>query len=168
MFVPFETLPSEARVWVYQSSRPFSPGEMRIVEDQLHQFTNEWSVHGMPLNTSFKVEYNQFIILAADESHQNASGCSIDGSVRTLKSVEQTIGVQLFDRNLVAFKQGEEVMTISLKEIKEKFTDGTLNENSLTFNNLVSTRSAFEAEWLLPVKQTWLKRYMPNTLAKVD
>lgn len=168
MYVPFETLPPEARIWIYQSNRPFSVGERRIVEDQLHQFSSEWSVHGMPLNTSYKVEYNQFIILGADEEHQNASGCSIDSSVRALKAIEEAVGVQLFDRNMVAFKRGEEVMTIPLKELKQKFTDGTLNEDSLTFNNLVSTRSAFDAQWLLPANQTWLKRYMPNPLAKVN
>lgn len=167
MFVPFETLPPESRVWIYQSNRRFSHEELRIVEDRLRQFTGEWSVHGAPLNTSFKVGYDQFIILAADESQQDASGCSIDSSVRVLKTLEQEVGVQLFDRNLVAFKRGEEVTTITLKELKQKFTDGTLNEDTLTFNNLVTTRAALDDQWLVPVRQTWLKRYIPNVLAKV-
>lgn len=168
MFVPFETLPADARVWVYQSNRPFSAAAMRLVEDELYRFTAQWSVHGMGLNASFKVEYGQFIILAADESRQSASGCSIDGSVRTLKALEEKTGVQLFERNLVAFKQGENVTTIPLNELKQKFMDGTLNEDTLTFNNLVSTRAAFEAQWLVPASQTWLKRYIPNPLAKVS
>ena len=168
MFVAFETLPPDARIWIYQSDRAFSPQELRIVEDQLRQFTSEWSVHGIPLDASFKVEYNQFIILSADERQQSASGCSIDSSVRALKAIEQAVDVKLFDRNQVAFKKGEKVMTMPLKDLKRNFTDGTLNEDTLTFNNLVNTRSAFEAHWLLPAKQTWLKRYMPNPLAKVD
>lgn len=167
MFVPFKTLPPTARVWVFQSNRPFSASEIAAIESRLRDFTERWNVHGSALNTSFTIEHGQFIILAADESRQTASGCSIDSSVRTLKELENTLDLNLFDRNIVTFKIGEEIISVPLSRLKENFTSGILKEDTLTFNNLVNTKAQFETEWLVPARDTWVRRYISNPLAKV-
>lgn len=167
MFVSFEDLPSSSRVWVFQSNRPFTAEELRIAELKLHQFTESWAVHGSPFNTSYSIKHNQFIIFAADETQQNASGCSIDSSVRVLKELEQVFGLELFDRSQVAFWVNSAVMLVPLQALKQKFQDGTLIDETLAFNNLVQTKKDLDENWLAPAGQTWLKRYIPNPLAKV-
>jgi hypothetical protein len=167
MFVPFQSLPPAARVWVFQANRPLSPGEIPMAEARLREFTDEWNVHGNPFNTSFIIKFNQFIILAADETGQSASGCSIDSSVRVLKEIEGSLGIDLFNRNLIAFRLGGKIALVSMNDLKQNFKDGILNEETLTFNNLVHTKRDLEESWLVPAGKTWLKRYIPNTLAKV-
>ena len=122
----------------------------------------------MPLNTSFRIDFNQFIVLAADESEHTASGCSIDSSVRVLKELEERLDLTLMDRNRVVFKKGEALLTLPLAEVKENFSNGILSEDTLTFNNLVKTKAELEREWLVPARQTWVRRYIPNPLAKVQ
>ena len=167
MFIPFESLPSSSRIWIFQSDRPLTPEQLPKAETRLRQFTDEWSVHGVPLETSYTIKFNQFIILGADETRQNTSGCSIDSSVRVLKEIEGDLGNDLFNRNLVAFMSDGRVTIVPLKEIKQNFQDGILNAETLTFNNLVSTKGDFEKNWLVPAGETWLKRYIPNPLEKV-
>lgn len=167
MFVPFSSLPPSARVWIFQSNRRLAPGEIALVEARLRQFTDSWTVHGSTLNTSFVIEFGQFIILAADETDTAASGCSIDSSVRALKEIERTLDIDLFDRNQVAFKIEDNVQLIPVGKLKEKFSDGTLNGDSLTFNNLLNTKSALSEGWLAPASRTWLKRYLPGAFVKV-
>lgn len=168
MFVPFETLPPTAKIWVYQSDRPFTSEEVKIIHERLRAFTDEWSVHGSPLPTSYAVKFDQFIVLAADETHESASGCSIDSSVRVLKSLEQMLDLRLFDRNQVAFRIGDDIVLVPLADLKQKFANSILKEDTLTFNNLVSSREAFDKEWSTPVGKTWLKRYMSDPLVKVQ
>jgi hypothetical protein len=167
MFVPFDSLPDTSRVWIFQANRPFSPKELTRLEEALRRFTADWAAHGSPLKTSFVVKYDQFVILAADETHESPSGCSIDSSVHVLKSLEQELDVQLFDRNLIAFKTSDGIELIPLHELKRKFQDGILKEGTLTFNNVLTTKSALGSEWIVPAGDTWLKRYIPNALAKV-
>lgn len=167
MFVPFESLPLNARVWIVQADRRLSTEELSIVHEQLRKFTEEWSVHGAPLPTSYSIQFDQFILLAADESQQGASGCSIDSSVRALKTLGQTLNVDLFDRNKIAFKIDQDIFLVPLPEIKQKFRDGILTEGTLTFNNLVDTREAWKNNWIVPAGATWLKRYITNPLANV-
>ena len=167
MYVPFESLPSTTRVWIFQSKRPFTDQEIDFINARLKAFADEWNVHGMPLNTSFRIEHRQFIVLAADESQQSTSGCSIDSSVRVLKEIEQSLGLNLFDRDQVAFKTANGIVTIPVGKLKENFVNGILDGDTLTFYNLVDTKSQLESGWLVPVKATWLKRYMSNPLAQV-
>lgn len=165
MFVPFESLPSSSRVWVFQSNRPFRNDEAGFVEEALRAFTDQWAVHGSPFDTTYSIRYNQFIILAADESRQSASGCSIDSSVRVLKEIEARLGVDLFNREQVAFLVNDQVVLWPMKDLKEKFATGILTANSLTFNNLVATKGELDSRWIIPAGETWVKRYIPNAVA---
>src|SRR5690606_1059724 len=121
MFVPFESLPSDARIWIFQSNRRFTSDELQLAESHLRDFTEQWVVHGAPLRSSYSIRHDQFVILAADERDQAASGCSIDSSVRAVKELEARLQVSLFDRNLIAFLEGDRVSLYPLKELKEKF-----------------------------------------------
>lgn len=167
MFIPFESLPADSRVWIFQANRALTNNEVQIANERLRAFTDEWQVHGAPLDSSYSVRHNQFIVLAADESQQSASGCSIDSSVRVLKELQDILGVELFDRNQVAFLLNGSVTLIDRKDLKEKFSDGILNEETLTFNNLAGTKKELETSWLIAARDTWLRRYIPNALSKV-
>ncbi len=81
MYVPFEELPEESRVWIYQSDRKFTDEELAEIESGLQQFVEQWAAHGTGLQASFTTRYNRFIILAVNQEAQGATGCSIDASV---------------------------------------------------------------------------------------
>jgi hypothetical protein len=88
MYVPFENLPEESKIWVYQSNRKFSDTEFSEIESALQAFL-ENGQHGTSLVSSYQLKYNRFIILAVDQDVQSATGCSIDASVEFIQSLEQ-------------------------------------------------------------------------------
>lgn len=162
MFVPFESIPSTSRVWIFQSGRKLSQEEKTIISGQLKLFTEEWAAHGQPLMASFDIPYDRFIILAADEGFNAPSGCSIDASIRVIKEIENQLQLDLFNREQVAFKKDDEVLVIPLQNLRQKYREGSWNEKTLTFNNLVNVKGRLGEEWIIPAGNTWLKRYVPN------
>lgn len=80
MYIPFENLPDESKIWIYQSNRKFSDEEMAEIETDLKAFVENWAAHGTSLEASYQLKYNRFIILAVNQEVQNATGCSIDSS----------------------------------------------------------------------------------------
>jgi hypothetical protein len=160
MFVPFESLAPTSRLWIYQADRKFSSEEKAIIESKLKLFTDEWAAHGQALRSSFQIAYDQFIILAADEAVQSASGCSIDDSVRFVQEIGSQLEVDFFNRNLIAFKEASGIRLIRLTELKQKLAEGVWSANSLMFNNLVSQKSALETDWVIPSSSSWLSRYI--------
>lgn len=162
MLVPFQDLPSESRLWVYQANRLLSSAEIEIVQGQLTTFCDQWLAHGHPLKASFKIEHGLFIVLAVDENMEGASGCSIDGSVRMLKELQLTIGIDFFDRSKSAFLIDGSIQLYKLNELKTLFAEGILKGDSLSFNNAISSKADFEKVWLVSANKSWLSKYLPK------
>jgi hypothetical protein len=159
MHVPFEKLHPSARTWIYQASRKMSNAEKTAIKEALGDFTEEWLVHGSPLEASFDIRHDLFVILAANDT---TSGCSIDSSVRALKEAGSITGIDFFNRNLVAFKYPDEIRLMDLSLLKGAFQQGEWTEETLVFNNVASTLQELEERWLVPAGSTWLKRYIPK------
>ena len=81
MYVPFDRLPDEARVWIYATNRHLSDKEVIAIEQELIAFLTQWTAHQQALEASFSIPYNNFIVIGLNENKNLASGCSIDASV---------------------------------------------------------------------------------------
>ena len=92
MYVPFENLPLESKIWIYQSNRKFTEEEFALIENDLKTFIDSWAAHGTGLEASYLLKYNRFIILAVNQEVQMATGCSIDKSVEFIQSIEKEYG----------------------------------------------------------------------------
>jgi hypothetical protein len=163
MFVPFQTLPAHSRIWIYQSDRELTSQEIGVITRQLETFCDSWNAHQQPLKTGFTIAHNRFLVLAADEDYHLPSGCSIDSSVRVLKSMGQELNVNFFDRTNIAFLVDGTIKTFALPALKAHFEKGDLTADTPTFNNLVPSRGDFESDWLVRSENTWLAKYLPKS-----
>ena len=159
MYVPFENLPQESKVWMYQSSRKFLDEEMVDIEKDLMQFIENWSAHGTPLEASFTIKYNRFIIIAVNQEAHAASGCSIDASVGFIQNLEQKYKVDLLDKMNVTFKIGEHVAFKPLIDFKKLVKEKAVSENTIVFNNLLNTLGEWQDFWEVPANESWHNRF---------
>ena len=159
MFVPFDTLPEESKIWIYQSNRKFSDEEFAEIEIDLKSFVEGWSAHGAGLEASFQLKYNRFIILAVNQEVHPASGCSIDSSVAFIQSLEQKYNVDLLDKMNVTFKNGEHIAHKSLVDFKRMAKEKAVTENTIVFNNLVNSIEEFNENWEVPAADSWHSRF---------
>jgi hypothetical protein len=167
MYIPFESLPGHARIWVYQAGQKMSGAEAEKVRSTQLAFCEQWEAHGQPLKTSFKIEYDQFLVIGVDEGFHNASGCSIDGSVRILKAYQADLGINFLDSSLIAFSMNDGIHLFPRTELKGLFERGQIDAATLTFNKLVATKSDFETLWEIPVEKSWMVKYLPKTTLSV-
>jgi hypothetical protein len=159
MYIPFNQLPANARVWIYQASRNLTDAEVEALNPVLAQFSTEWTSHGQKLQASAQIFHNRFLVLANNEDVNSPSGCSIDASVRFVKELEERLNVSFFDRTQLAFLQDNGVEVVPLKAVKEKINNGELRAESLYFDNTVPTAGHILNNWPKPAKETWLARY---------
>jgi len=160
MFVPFESLSDNSRIWIYQANRRLGDAEVHELETSLENFCTQWTAHGEPLKTSYRVEHNQFVVLCADEDYQAPSGCSIDTSVRMLKEFQAGINADFFDRTQVAFLIDGRVNTAKLAELPGKFKSSEFTSGTITFDNLTPSKGDFLRRWMVPAEKTWLAKYL--------
>lgn len=165
-----ETIPANfhpsSRVWIYQSNRLFTIPEAFHIEDILKEFAVNWQSHGTPVKGYANLLYGQFIVIIADETATGVSGCSTDSSVRVIKQIEEQFGVNMFDRQMLAFLVKDKIQLLPLAQINYAIENNYLTTDTLYFNNLVSTKQQLLEKWIIPIKESWLTSRI-KTLQKV-
>jgi hypothetical protein len=151
----YMNISENSRVWIYQSDRAFTSSEEESIKGALDEFTGQWQAHGNQLTAASEIRYNRFIILIVDESQAGASGCSIDKSVNLMKEIEKHFNVNLFDRFIIAYKDGNQVLSTNREGFEDLIREGKVNEDTIVFNNLVPTVSDLNSKWEVPFKDSW-------------
>lgn len=160
MLVTFKELPDSARIWVYQSNRPFTEEELEKIKPELDEFVTQWTVHGADLKASYEVFYRRFIVIGIDQDVAAASGCSIDSSVRFIQHLEEEYKVDLLDKMNVTYRQGKYLAYKPLLEFKKMVKARSVSPKTVVFNNLVNTKSELKDFWEVPLSESWYKRFL--------
>ena len=160
MFTEYKNLPNNSRVWIYQSDREFTKNEIEFISAKAVDFINQWTRHGDDLKGSFTIKYNQFLVLAVDESFNNVSGCSIDSSVRFVKELENELKLDLMNKLNITFKDNENINLVKLADFQKFAKEQKITPETIVFNNMVSTKADFENNWEIPAKESWHKRFL--------
>ena len=139
-------MPDESRVWTYLCSRRLNEMESNLVEGQIKKFTLSWKAHQKPLAAKGMLLYNQYIVLAVDESIEQISGCSIDSSVHFIKAIEKHLEVDFFNRLNVLILNEEAPKLISYHDMGDFKGD-------FVFNPRIETLDELRETWLVEIKE---------------
>ncbi len=145
----------QSKVWIYQSSRQFTSKEVGEIQNQLNDFTAQWTAHGHQLKAKAEIPYGFFIVLIVDQDAALSTGCSIDSSVREIKKIEQTYGVDLFNRFNMAYKFEQEVHVVSKEDFETLITIKKITPNTIVFNNLVENLEDYQQKWEIALGDSW-------------
>lgn len=164
----FNDFAGNSRTWVYQASRNLTDAEAEELKALARSFTAEWKSHGSQLKAEADVLYNRFLVMMVDEDAGSASGCSIDSSVAQIRSIEQKLNIDLFDRlNLAYLNESGELETVHANKIAQAFDLGVINENTTVFNNMVTSKSELESNWKIALKDSWAYSRCSSNTASV-
>lgn len=151
-----DVLPKSSRLWIFQSSRLMTDTLFDQVSGTLDEFIAQWAAHGRQLFAGFEIKHDRFIVIAVDQNHEAASGCSIDSMMRCVQQVDADFQLNLLDRMKVAYLDGAEVKEAGIQQFREMWGSGRVNGETRIFNNTISTLAELENSWLVPVNQSWL------------
>lgn len=160
MFVPFEEMSKTSRIWIYPADRELTAEEISTAENILLEFCSQWKAHGHALETSFRIVFNRFILLAADEEKAAASGCSIDSSVHIIQKIGLLLKTDFFDRTRIPFLKDHQIITYPLANLKKLFSEGQLGSQDVTINLLAATKEEWGIDGTITVSESWMSRYL--------
>ena len=160
MFTEYKNLPNNSRVWIYQADREFTNSELAVIATKAEEFINSWTRHGDNLKGSFTIKYNQFLVLAVDESFNSVSGCSIDSSVRFVQELENELQLDLMNKMNITFKNDEHINLVKLSDFQKFAKEKKITAETIVFNNMVNTKEDFENNWEVPAEKSWHKRFL--------
>ena len=160
MYVSFNLLPSNAKVWIYQSDSNLSSTDVELIEKEVKFFLNNWSSHNKEIESSFEIRYNRFLIIGLNENINSASGCSIDKSVNFIKNLQSILKVNFLNRLDVAYKIGNKINSISLLEFQTMIRKNKLSKDSIVYNNMIDTKKLYLNNWETTIEKSWHKKFL--------
>ena len=159
MYVDYNALPENAKVWVYPSNRKFYPNEIEEIEEKIKNFIESWKSEDENFKASYQFLYQRFIIFIVDVDAIALTNEDIDTSVSFILSLQETYDVSLLDKMNVCFKQGEFVQYKELKDFKKLLKNKALTGKSIIFDNLISIKQDLDNHWEMPIEESWYNRF---------
>jgi hypothetical protein len=148
------------RVWIFLSEKEFLPEQEKMIHESLKKFLQGWDAHGNPLTSSYEILHHQLVIVQVNESHHAASGCSIDKLTHCMQQLEHTTGLRFFNRQLIAFLHLGKLNVYPSLMTPKLLSSGVINAETKVFNLMVSTTDELERNFEIPLKESWLKKYL--------
>ena len=164
MYTSFNQLSGQAHIWIYQANRQLATEEIAAILQKSKAFLEAWTSHGRPLQCGAEVLHNRFLVFAIERSTQELSCCTVDSAIHFLRELKDTLQLDLLDRTNVVFKQGDAIFTVPLDQVKEKIQQGEILADMLMFDNTITHKAALADKWLVPAKDSWLGKYVPQPM----
>ncbi len=151
----------DARLWIFQSDRVLSKDEVSHIRSWLDDFTPRWTSHNRSLKAKSTIAFDRFIIIALDEQMSHAaSGCSIDSLTHHIQAIGDKLSINMMDRVTFYFLLEDGVQGLHMNKVEEANKSGLISKDSLVFDNLIKTKKELHNQWIIPIGQSWQKRYL--------
>lgn len=162
LITAFEKLSGSARVWVYGADRTLDSAGEGTLLSEVDNYLTTWTAHGVPLSAARDWRVGRFLTIAVDQEQAGASGCSIDGLFRVLKSLEQRLGAGIITSGLIFFRGKDgEIRSVT----RDKFGDlGAANEvdtDTEVFDLSVTTLGEWRSRFSSRAGHSWHSALLP-------
>ena len=145
----------QTKLWFFLAEKPFSKQQAESICQAAIHFTQEWAAHGKALSAELYVVQNQALVLLADESVQQATGCSIDKAMHFIRDWEQILGQSLTQRMLLPLYTDNGLNIINLTDLEK-----TEVENGVLWNVYVDRAGEYRHKPTIPLAESWASRYL--------
>lgn len=163
MLTGFEELPDSSRVWVYGVDRQIDVSAESALLREVDNYLTTWTAHGVPLSAGRKWSDGRFLTVAVDQSRAGASGCSIDGLFRALKTLEQEIGAGLVTSGLVFFRGKDgAIRSVTRDEFTELGATGEVDGETEVFDPSVTSLGEWRARFSSHASDSWHGSLLPS------
>lgn len=148
------SLPLNSKVWIYASKRPITTNEQEKLTLVFQDFISDWESHGKKLNGKIEIVDDFFVVVAAEDDG-NMCGRAQDAQVRLMKAIDEEFNLGLMDRMKLNYqKNAGEIECLSMEEARLK----KLEDDTVIFDTMVNSLSAFQESFKKTLKDSWYKR----------
>jgi hypothetical protein len=159
--VEFESLPPNARLWVFGAGTPLDALAEAQLLNAVDEHLAQWRAHGAPLVCARDWRDNRFVAVAVDEAATGASGCSIDGLFRTLTALQQTVGTTLVGGGTLFWRASDgSVQSGNRTAFADAVAGNTISASTPVFDLTVATVGDWRANFERPTATSWHARLL--------
>src|SRR5437764_10290997 len=146
--VEFDDLPDHSRVWVFASDRTLDTDQTKTLMSTVDPFLEQWKAHGAELTVGRDWRAGRFLTIAVDQTTAGASGCSIDGLFRALKSLQPKLGASLVTSGLIFYcDEKGAVQSVTRERFAALGASGKVGPQTRVFDPTVTSLGEWRARF---------------------
>ena len=154
--VNFDTLPEDARVWVFGSDRPLDATAARRLLGVVDAHLAQWAAHGAPLTSARDWRDDRFLAVAVDQRTAGASGCSIDALFRQLQTLERELGISIVGGGRIFYRDSTgSVQSTDRTGFADLADHGSVGPETIVFDPTVTTLGAWRHGFERRASESW-------------
>ena len=154
--VSFDSLPDDARVWVFGAAEEMEPTARLQLLDAVDEYLAQWHAHGEPLRCARDWRDERFLAIGVDQSTAGASGFSIDGLFRTIARLEPELGTKLLGGGRVYYRAGDgRIASTTRPAFVALARAGDVGPETPVFDTSITTASAWREAFERPMRESW-------------
>jgi len=162
--VPLNELPDDARTWVFGSDKSLDESACTALLNETDKFLAGWKAHGSPLTSGRDWSHRRFLTVAVDQSAAGASGCSIDGLFRALRSLEPKLGASLVNSGLIYYRDDSgDVQSVTRDKFTSLAANGKIRQETKVFDPTVITLGEWRSKFESDVDHSWHSGLIPGS-----
>ena len=155
----FREFPDDARVWIFALESALDSEQTVSVKNKLAAFLSGWKAHGAPVRGSAEVLHQRFILVVADSSSTEVSGCSIDAMQHNVEKAIEGSPAAIADLAEVFYRGQDGVRRVSRTEFKQLKDNRQISADTPVFDNSIQSAADLRGgRWELPLAQSWHNR----------
>jgi len=154
MLADFNTLPEEARIWIYASENALTEDQQSYILTYITEHLKGWNAHKVPLTAGVTILENHFIVVALDEGKNGASGCSIDTLQKTIQELEKELSISLMNRLNVFCRIDNEIQCIPSFKLE------SMAKADTPFYDLTILTKSDLNTYLKPISEGWCSSFL--------
>lgn len=154
--VPLEELPDSARTWVFGADKTLEAPATDTLLREVDRFLSQWNAHGAPLTVGRDWKDGRFLTVAVDQSTAGASGCSIDGLFRSLKSLEPKLGASMVTSGLVFYRDIKgKIHSVDRERFTALSAEGKIQPDTRVFDPAMTTLGEWRVRFEVDAAKSW-------------
>ena len=164
MFVKFEELPNEAKVWIYIGDRKMTPNEKTELIGKIEPFLSRWKSEGKEFKSSYEILEDQILVVGGVSEGFALSGCTMDALKKTVIKWDETLALNFTAIPKFCYRGKSEIICRSQADFKKDIAAGIVNEESSVFDNTIQAMDTYRAGLEFPIQKCWHNRVLEQAL----
>ena len=143
----------EGPLWIFTADRRLTIQDEKAIDVNLSQFFVQWSAHGIPVVAEHVIFDHTVIIIAADSTKSDVSGCGKDKLFHLFMALGKELGINFLNRMLVPILKDDSINLANWSEISEQVNRDEFKETDLYIDATVASVKAWRAEGVKPLSE---------------
>ena len=159
MYISYDNISSKSKSWIYILSKNIDKNILLDLNAFLIKICKDWKSHGQTTKASYVISNNRFIILFAEDKNL-ISGCSIDKSNKELRKKLNQLKIDLLPNSKIGIFKEDKIEFFKKIDLINLIKNKKILLSQNMINTTINNKESFEKKWVLPLKNSWITKFL--------